>query len=163
MMSDFQSIAYYRERAKYVKRHRDELNNHNRDMKLMTLAERMVWARQKMRLTQEELAKKAGVAQSTIAGLETSYRQNPRRLPQIAKALEIDPMWLAEGKGDPYRLNGNSQAPSVVSLPERLTPTLGELLSVAKTLGKEAQRELLGMAKGLAATERQSKANPAKS
>lgn len=126
-----------------------------------TIAQRMVWARERKKLTQEGLAKAAGVAQSTIAGLESGYRKSPRRLPQIAAALGIDPIWLAEGIGNPEK-SGNDASAQVVQMPIKLSPTLDSLLSVAKGLSRDAQRELLGMAKGLAATERQAKANPAK-
>lgn len=67
---------------------------------LRTLAERLVFAREKAGFTQEALAKAAGVAQSTIAGLESGYRKGSAKLAQIAHALGISPIWLATGKGE---------------------------------------------------------------
>jgi transcriptional regulator with XRE-family HTH domain len=56
-----------------------------------TLPERLKYLRQSRDLTQGELAKKAGVAQSTIAQIE-SGRKDPSisTLKMIAKALDIE-------------------------------------------------------------------------
>lgn len=68
-----------------------------RDMR--TLAERLVWARERKELTQEGLAKLAGVSQGTIGNLESGTRQTARKIVEIAAALEVDAAWLAGGKG----------------------------------------------------------------
>lgn len=56
-------------------------------------------------LTQEGLAKLAGMKQGTLSELETGISQRPRgdSLVRIAKALEVDPEWLVTGKGSPAR------------------------------------------------------------
>lgn len=68
---------------------------------MKTLAERLLWARTKKELSQQQLATQAGVAQSTIGSLESGARQTARKVAAIAAALDVDPLWLAEGKGDP--------------------------------------------------------------
>jgi phage repressor protein C with HTH and peptisase S24 domain len=68
-----------------------------RDMR--TLAERLVWARERQALTQEGLAKLAGVSQGTIGNLESGSRQSARKIVEIAAALKVDAGWLAGGKG----------------------------------------------------------------
>lgn len=60
-------------------------------------AKRLTWARLQKELTQGDLAKLAGVSQSTIGNLEAGIRDTARRLPHIAAALGVDPLWLAEG------------------------------------------------------------------
>ncbi|WP_254215940.1 helix-turn-helix domain-containing protein [Burkholderia multivorans] len=72
------------------------------DCDMYTLADRLKWARLKAELSQEELGKKAGVSQSTIGNLEAGTRNSARRLPQIAAALGVDALWLAEGRGRPH-------------------------------------------------------------
>lgn len=59
--------------------------------------QRLTWARQEKNLTQEQLAKLAGVSQGTIGNLESGLRASARKLPQIAAVLGVDPLWLAEG------------------------------------------------------------------
>jgi len=68
---------------------------------MKTLAVRLQWARTKKNLSQEALAKKAGVSQSTIGNLESGLRQTARRITAIADILEVNPMWLSDGKGSP--------------------------------------------------------------
>lgn len=69
-----------------------------------TLAERLIWAREQKGLTQDALAKKAGVSQSTIGNLEAGIRSTARRIIDIALAVDVDPMWLANGEGSPIRM-----------------------------------------------------------
>ncbi|MDR6585552.1 helix-turn-helix domain-containing protein [Herbaspirillum frisingense] len=80
---------------------------------MKTLAVRLQWARTKKNLSQEALAKKAGVSQSTIGNLESGLRQTARRITAIADILEVNPMWLSDGKGSPEPAHGSSRAESV--------------------------------------------------
>lgn len=66
---------------------------------MKTLAERLTWARERKELTQAGLGKLAGVSQGTIGNLESGLRKEARRIVQIAAALNVDPLWLADGKG----------------------------------------------------------------
>lgn len=68
---------------------------------MRTLAERLTWAREQKGLTQETLGKLSGVSQSTIGNLESGIRFSARKIVDIAKALDVDPMWLANGEGEP--------------------------------------------------------------
>ncbi|WP_186140092.1 helix-turn-helix domain-containing protein [Burkholderia gladioli] len=68
---------------------------------MYTLADRLKWARSKAGLSQEQLGDKAGVSQSTIGNIEAGTRKSARRLPQIADALGVNALWLAEGEGKP--------------------------------------------------------------
>ena len=66
-----------------------------------TLAERLTWARTSKNMSQTELAKKAGVSQSTIGNLEAGLRKTAKSVTAIAAALHVNPFWLADGKGTP--------------------------------------------------------------
>lgn len=85
---------------------------------MKTLAERMAWARAQKQLSQSELAKLAGVSQSTIGNLESGLRQSARRIANIADALSVSAMWLAEGIGEIRRTPTTSQNSDIFS--ERL-------------------------------------------
>lgn len=54
-------------------------------------------------MTQHQLAAAAGVAQSTIGSLESGARLTARKIVAIAQALDVDALWLAEGKGSPTK------------------------------------------------------------
>ncbi len=64
-----------------------------------TLGERVRWARSRLDLTQQKLASRAGVRQSTIGNIEAGTRQQPRELHLIAAALNVNDEWLRSGKG----------------------------------------------------------------
>lgn len=83
-----------------------------RDMK--TLAARLIWAREQKKLTQDGLAKLAGVSQGTIGNLESGLRQTARKIVNIAVAAGVDPIWLSEGKGEP---DGKAM-PAVTAAPD---------------------------------------------
>lgn len=65
---------------------------------MKTIADRLKEARLAKNLTQEDLARAAGVTQSTIGNIEAGTRKNPRELLAIASALDVDPTWLKTGK-----------------------------------------------------------------
>lgn len=75
---------------------------------MRTLAERIVWARARAGWTQQELANKAGVAQGTIGNLESGARDSSKKITSIAKALNVDAHWLAEGEGAPQKSENNA-------------------------------------------------------
>ena len=85
-----------------------------------TLAERLIWAREQKGLTQAALAKQSGVTQSTIGNLESGLRQTARKIIDIAAALDVDPMWLANGQGaaQPAKAGG-STAPAATQAQSR--------------------------------------------
>ena len=62
-----------------------------------TCGERIKVSRQRLSLTQAELAKTCGLSQSTIGNLESGIRKSPRHVLVIAKALNVDAMWLHYG------------------------------------------------------------------
>jgi phage repressor protein C with HTH and peptisase S24 domain/DNA-binding XRE family transcriptional regulator len=66
---------------------------------LNTIGARVAWARQQRKLTQQQLADRAGVAQSTIGSVESGQRQKPRELNSIARALEASVLWMETGEG----------------------------------------------------------------
>ena len=82
---------------------------------LPTLADRIRWMRKKCGLSQEALAKASGLTQQSLAALEQGKAKATSRLVQLANAIGVDPMWLAEGV--------DANAP-LVSFHERLASAL---------------------------------------
>lgn len=63
-----------------------------------TLANRIKESRERLKLTQAELAKASGVSQGTIGNLESGIRKSAREILSIAAALGVSPQWLVTGK-----------------------------------------------------------------
>lgn len=64
-----------------------------------TLSSRLKSRREELGLTQQALARRAGVAKTTISSLEQERAKSTTRLVQIAKALGVREEWLVSGKG----------------------------------------------------------------
>lgn len=107
---------------------------------LETLADRLIWARERKMWTQEKLAQESGVTQGTIGNIEANLRQRPRGLLAIADALGVSPTWLETGEGSPdvvvidgqHRLFGLLKShglDAIVKGSEELQSLAGEALS----------------------------------
>ncbi|OBU85467.1 helix-turn-helix domain-containing protein [Chromobacterium subtsugae] len=64
-----------------------------------SFSDRLRNAREKRGMSQEVLAGRAGVSQSTISALELDPTRKPRDLLKLAKVLMVRPQWLQTGKG----------------------------------------------------------------
>jgi len=64
---------------------------------MQTLSERLKKKRVQLKMTQTELANKAGVKQQSIQLIEAGVTKRPRFLFEIAMALNCDPVWLQYG------------------------------------------------------------------
>ena len=67
------------------------------DAKLDTLGKRLRYARKKAGLTLESLGDMVGMTKGTILHIENDNTKNPRRLPELAKAMNVSPAWLQFG------------------------------------------------------------------
>jgi transcriptional regulator with XRE-family HTH domain len=65
----------------------------------MTIGTRIKTLRKAEKLSQGELAKKIGVAQSLIAYLESGNGTGTTHIASIARALNVDAHWLETGEG----------------------------------------------------------------
>ncbi|WP_353173173.1 helix-turn-helix domain-containing protein [Paracandidimonas soli] len=64
---------------------------------MKNFANRLRYAREMRGLTQTELAKASGISQSAIANYENGTRKTAKNIFKLAKALQLNPLWLAEG------------------------------------------------------------------
>ena len=68
----------------------------------MEMNERIRARRTELKLTQSVLAKLVGVNRVTVTGWESGdYKPGGENLQALAAALECNPKWLVDGKGDP--------------------------------------------------------------
>lgn len=93
---------------------------------------RLAQARHHAHLTQEQLAKRAGLAQSTLAAAE-SVGHGSRRTAQLAAACGVNPHWLATGEGAMLetgpRMSMAEPAPAyAIDRPAALVAQLGHML-----------------------------------
>lgn len=82
----------------------------------MTIAERVKQKRTDLRLTQAELAKRIGISQQSLQKIEDGRTQNPRKLLNLAKALQCDAEWLLLGAASEVRENTSSYTNSSSTL-----------------------------------------------
>ncbi len=77
----------------------DTLPPENSEM--ASIGDRVKKARSDLQMTQLQLAQRAGgeVSQRTISNLETNRNRSSRQLVAIAKALNVNPIWLESGRG----------------------------------------------------------------
>lgn len=110
-----------------------------------TLAERLTWARERLGLSQQEVADLAGVSQGTIANLETGFRRNPRELLAIAKAVKVSAEWMKTGKGniEPITL---SEIPSSTGRKHSDTTTVRAPVVAWARLGEDVLKEAVELA-----------------
>lgn len=89
-----------------------------------TLAERLLFAMDKMGKNQVELAALAGTSQVTISNILNGVTKSPRNGLQIAKALKISPEWLLNGTGDMVQpqIESNIAETGLFDLWDRNTP-----------------------------------------
>lgn len=66
----------------------------------MELKDRLKQARKNAGLSQVDLAERVGIKQASISEIERGLTRTSGYLIQIAKALDVDPLWLSEGVGE---------------------------------------------------------------
>jgi transcriptional regulator with XRE-family HTH domain len=72
---------------------------------LRTFGERLQWARELRGLKVQQLADALGVVRQTIGRLEKgTYLPSLAHVESLASILEVDPVWLAFGRGMPFAL-----------------------------------------------------------
>jgi transcriptional regulator with XRE-family HTH domain len=62
-----------------------------------TIGERVKSAREAARLTQLDLAGKAGISQARLSAIEVGTTKQPTCVIELAKAMNICPIWLQTG------------------------------------------------------------------
>lgn len=66
---------------------------------MASLGERLRKAREERKLSQDALAKAAGIKQSTVSFIESGRNTGSKYVAQLAAALRVSATWLATGRG----------------------------------------------------------------
>lgn len=89
------------------------------------LKDRLKEARLEAKLSQAKLAKMAGLKnQSNVANLENGHRKTTSYIVELAKALNVEPLWLSKGTG-PKRQEKEDK---------KISDELAEFLGIPKAL-----------------------------
>lgn len=95
------------------------------------IGDRIKYARELRGLSQEELAERSGVSQTSITDVERGRSKMPRGLNKIAKALQVSVEWLMTGDGmapdpdDPAPVKESSGPPAGYVAVRMTTAKLG--------------------------------------
>ena len=90
-----------------------------------TLASRVKLARERLEITQLQVAQRAGMRQAEISKLESGSIAGSTKMVALARALQCDPYWLVTGSGEPWgqpandALEFSGRGGNVVGLPVR--------------------------------------------
>lgn len=84
----------------------------------MALGKRVKEARQKLKLTQAQLAELVGISQQAIQNLEQRDSQDSKSIIELAKALQVKPEWLKHG-GDVI----HEESPAYTFFPDPQSPS----------------------------------------
>ncbi|TRX75659.1 XRE family transcriptional regulator [Pseudomonas mangiferae] len=128
-----------------------------------TLKDRMRLARKHAGLLQKDLALRVGISQPLISQIEKGENRNSVHLLKIADACGVDPLWLAEGKGEmrPQPLPStpdtleDDRFVEVPQLTAKAAAGLGEENPHVETLGTLAFKKAWIKRKGLKAEDLQ--------
>jgi transcriptional regulator with XRE-family HTH domain len=114
--------------------------------------------------TQGELAKAAGLSQTTMSDLERGRNQGSRELDVIAAALDVTPAALRKPDAIFTDAKGNVMAIEIkASRRSGRPPIVGEILALMEKIDDVGLADLRGQAKQLVKTNpRRSKVNAAK-
>jgi putative transcriptional regulator len=104
-----------------------------------SLGERVVRARSRAAMSQNELALKSKVSQPCISQLEKGRSSNSAHIAQIAKVLGVSAYWLATGEGLLVERSGETSSPGDL-LATKLTPIEESALALFRSLSPSFQK-----------------------
>lgn len=127
-----------------VNRNSDSFLYKNPDM---SIGARVREARKDAKLTQEQLAKRVGIRQSTLSELENGESAGTGYVATMAAALGVSPLWLETGKG-PKKLK-SSPAELTDQAGNAMLPVndMAELITLYSRSSPEWKRRIMDLAK----------------
>jgi transcriptional regulator with XRE-family HTH domain len=90
---------------------------------MMTVNERLAYARKKLHLTQAQFSKKISVTTGFLSSMEIGDRKiNPRMIKIINLTTGISSKWLESGEGEMFVHDADLEIEEIVSLYRQLNP-----------------------------------------
>jgi transcriptional regulator with XRE-family HTH domain len=90
---------------------------------MMTINERLAYARQKLHLTQAQFAEKISVSKGFLSSMEIGDRKiNPRIIKIINFTTGISSKWLETGEGEMFFNDADQEIQEIVNLYRQLNP-----------------------------------------
>jgi transcriptional regulator with XRE-family HTH domain len=109
---------------------------------LKSLGQRVAWARERLGLSQSDLARKAGMSQSAIGNIEAGIRTRPRQLLELAQALNVSQGWLLTG-AEITPLRAMQQSPAAYALEGQLSEVERVLIQMFRQVSPPVQQEVM--------------------
>ena len=107
-----------------------------------SLGQRVAWARERLGLSQSDLARKAGMTQSAIGNIEAGIRTRPRQLLELAQALNVSQRWLLTGtENRPVR--AVQQSPAAYAVENELSEVERVLIQMFRQVPPSIQEQVL--------------------
>lgn len=106
---------------------------------MTTIGDRIKKARLDIRMTQTELARRAGISGGMLRDLEDNVETETTHIAKLAFALGVAPLWLAEGAGDP-------KDGVIIAAPRQEAQLPPEVIAVAQMLLKLPDAKLRALA-----------------
>lgn len=130
-----------------------------------SLGARVAHVRNLRGLSQEDLAKSAGISQGTISKIEIGTSEGSRHLLAIAKALSCNPFWLDTGDGSIDMADWmRAGQPGVVVPIRSARPSTGvadvlmQLWRATKAHSSERQNTVMGLIREMVGFDNESRA-----
>ena len=109
---------------------------------LSSLGQRVAWARERLGLSQADLARKAGMTQSAIGNIEAGIRARPRQLLELAQALNVSQTWLLTGT-ESRPIRAMQQQPAAYTLEGQLSEVERVLIQMFRQVPPNVQEQVL--------------------
>jgi transcriptional regulator with XRE-family HTH domain len=109
---------------------------------LKSLGQRVAWARERLGLSQSDLARKAGMSQNAIGNIEAGIRTRPRQLLELAQALNVSQGWLLTG-AEITPLRAMQQSPAAYALEGQLSEVERVLIQMFRQVSPPVQQEVM--------------------
>ena len=112
-----------------------------RNFERLSIGDRLRFLLEARGYTQVELAKKCGITQAAISNIITDSTRKPSAptLLKLAAALQCNPQWILDGKGDPWQMNtlhASSEQDLIESFRNMDDQSKAALLAAAKAMAK---------------------------
>lgn len=107
-----------------------------------TFADRLYKIRKEAKLTQVDLAKRAGLTQGVIAQIESGRNEGSKHILVIAQSLNVNPDWLATGKGN------RTTSKKLHPLAQDILDSFDELPPALQTVALEQIKALIKASRG---------------